>query len=42
MLCELVKVFVAGIQFTGGPDKHSMSQSGRIYRFDSSTTTVVH
>ena len=42
VLCELVKVFVARIQFTGGPDKHSMSQSGRIYRFDSSTSTVLH
>ena len=28
-------MFFARIQLTGGPDKHSMSQSERIYRFDS-------
>ena len=28
-------MFFARIQFTGGPDKYSMSQSERIYRFDS-------
>ena len=28
-------MFFARIQFTGGPDKHSMSQSERIYRIDS-------
>ena len=31
----LVEMFFARIQLTGGPDKHSMSQSERIYRFDS-------
>ena len=35
VLYELVKMFFARIQLTGGPDKHSMSQSERIYRFDS-------
>ena len=34
VLYELVKMFFARIQLTGGPDKHSMSQSERIYRFD--------
>ena len=33
--CELVKMFFARMQLTGGPDKQSMSQSERIYRFDS-------
>ena len=33
-LYELVKMFFARIQFTGGPDKHSMSQAGRIHSFD--------
>ena len=28
-------MFFARIQLTGGPDKHLMSQSERIYRFDS-------
>ena len=28
-------MFFARLQLTGGPDKHSMSQSERIYRFDS-------
>ena len=36
VLYELVKMFFARIQLTGGPDKHSMSpRSERIYRFDS-------
>ena len=35
VLYEFVKMFFARIQLTGGPDKHSMSQSERIYRFDS-------
>ena len=35
VLCELVKMFFARIQLTGGPDKHLMSQSERIYRCDS-------
>ena len=35
VLYELVKMFFARIQLTGGPDKDSMSQSERIYRFDS-------
>ena len=35
VLYELVKMFFARIQLTGGTDKHSMSQSERIYRFDS-------
>ena len=35
VLYELVKMFFARIQLTGGPDKHSMSQSERIYRFES-------
>ena len=35
VLYELVKMFFARIQLTGGPDKHSMTQSERIYRFDS-------
>ena len=35
VLYELVKMFFAKIQLTGGPDKHSMSQSERIYCFDS-------
>ena len=35
VLYELVKMFFARIQLMGGPDKHSMSQSKRIYRFDS-------
>ena len=35
VLYELVKMFFARIQLTGGPYKHSMSQSERIYRFDS-------
>ena len=28
-------MFFARIQLTGGPEKHSISQSERIYRFDS-------
>ena len=35
VLYELVKMFFARIQLTVGPDKHSMIQSERIYRFDS-------
>ena len=35
VLYELVKMFFARIQLTGRTDKHSMSQSERIYRFDS-------
>ena len=35
VLYELVKMFFARIQLTGRPDKHSMSQYERIYRFDS-------